>query len=406
MVEYDANIISPHKGGIIKLESYFVSRTINKFVQLTVKGKNKSKLKDFFKKNPSNEELIFCLEEFSGVILFKSILFWFSKIHCDFTETTQILKKSNMNLNQLLNNWISFLYDASFCEYFWGHDGRERVEVVVGVQEVLIKKFVLNAISIYPWKSIGLEYTGLLLGRRNRDLSIKEITDFIPIKSGVRDEVPTSFQEIAKCLFKERNKEETVVGWYHSHPFDYPVYYYMDKVAHNIYCFMFSIYRTLKLAGVKGSDYGLLYISNILTVFEYDQVLFLLRAIKGGFSNSSCRSDLIGVIAQYIAECRKAAYNNIYYENNEFSKAVSKGYKRLFIFITKYFKFLKKAVEFILHKYKKCLDGEILSFEVLPTVGFVICPESRYVAAIEYSLNIQHPRNFSNGWVYCRINPF
>ena len=155
---------------------------------------------------------------------------------------------------------------------------------------------------------------------------------------------------------------------------------------------------------MKGSDYGLLYISNILTVFEYDQVLFLLRAIKGGFSNSSCRSDLIGVIAQYIAECRKAAYNNIYYENNEFSKAVSKGYKRLFIFITKYCKFLKKAVEFILKKYKMNFDSKIIKFKLLPMVGLVICPESRYVAAIEYSLNIKHPRNFSNGWVYRRIN--
>ena len=398
--------IHHQKEGVIKLKQSFSTDTIKKFLRLTVNGEHKKKeLDSFFKSNPSNDELINGINKFRGTFLFKSVLFWFSQINSDFNEITRILKRSNINLSNLLNNWLSNLYDASYREYFGGYGEIERMEVVVGGREIKIRNIILSAISNYPKKSIGLEYTGLLIGRRNNDLSIKEITDFIPIKSGVDDSVPTTYQEIANCFLKRRNNGDSVVGWYHSHPFGYPVYYYMDKVTHFSYCFMVSVYRTLKLAGFKGSDYGLLYISYILAVFEYDQILFLLRAIKGGSSNSSCRSDLIGVIAQYIAECQKAAYHNIYYEDNEFSEAINEGYQRLFIFITKYFKFLKKAVEFILHKYNKCLDGEILNFEVLPTVGFVICPESRYVAAIEYSLNIKHPRNFSNGWVYRRISP-
>ncbi len=71
-----------------------------------------------------------------------------------------------------------------------------------------------------------------------------------------------------------------------------------------------------------------------------------------------------------------------------------------------FFHILKEKVEFILDKHKKILEE--IHFDILPYAGLLVSPQSRFVAVIDCSRDVDplHLENYSNGWYYYRINTY
>ena len=145
--------------------------------------------------------------------------------------------------------------------------------------------------------------------------------------------------------------------------------------------------------------------SALISLFNYAQILFLLKAIKGGFSKRSCRFDLIDAIYQYIRDCYKKSDIDLqavdYFINLTYDKNAE-----ILSNITDSFHILKEEVEFILKKHKKAIGH--IHFDILPFVGLIICPQSRFVAAFSCSHEIDpaRPESYSNEWYYYRINSY
>ena len=196
--------IYPQERGIIGLDSSFVSELVKYFKQMAKGKKIKRELKEIFAKNPRGNELIEAFKKYQDVEPFRSMIIWLNLFPVDFAEVPQLLKQSNISLNQIINNWLSYLYDASYRKFF--ADRYKKIDVTVRGQEIIIKNSVLATISNYPKKRNGLEYTGLLIGNRNNELLVEEITDFILIKSGRKSMVPTSFTKFMLSFFKRKGE--------------------------------------------------------------------------------------------------------------------------------------------------------------------------------------------------------
>ena len=87
------------------------------------------------------------------------------------------------------------------------------------------------------------------------------------------------------------------------------------------------------------------------------------------------------------------------------NQEIESSYVQYNSLVNENFPMLKRRIERMLRRRKIGLAPEIKNLELLPTCGLVICPESRYIAAIDCSKDTKLSRDLSNGWYYYRINP-
>ena len=168
-----------------------------------------------------------------------------------------------------------------------------------------------------------------------------------------------------------------------------------------------SIFKFLRSLRTR-SPIQTLYLATLsiaISQFTYPQILYLLKAIKGGFSNQSCRNELADTIYQYVLDCYKKSSVN----PQTVDCLVQMTYDKVIEILSNIantFHILKEKVEFILDRHKKILEE--IHFDILPFAGLLVCPQSRFVAVIDCSHDTDplQLENNSNEWFYYRINPF
>ena len=145
--------------------------------------------------------------------------------------------------------------------------------------------------------------------------------------------------------------------------------------------------------------------SALISHFDYPQIIFLLKAIKGGFSKQSCRIELADAIYQYVLDCYKKSDVNPH-TIDDFVEMTNDKTVELFSNISDSFHILGEKVEFILNKHKKKIKD--IHFDIFPLVGLLICPDSRYIAVFDCSHNIDpaQPEGCLDELYYYRINSY
>lgn len=397
------NQFHPQTGGIIKLDLSVTEDFIERFVR----SKGDKDFKKFLRDNPSGSNLIDGLNKFREIPLINSLLFWLGRTSDDIESCFQRLTKIDVNLYQLLFEQFSHLYDLSYRDSILRvyANSKEIVKLDIKVkQSINFRKEVLNTITNISQKYYGLEQYGLLLGKRHEDLTIDEINGYILLKHGKSDMVGFNDYELGRIISK---KKDSVIGWYHSHPNSaFPVYSNFDKLSHVHQRCTLSVYRFLKSLKIPSQyRFYLVKLSVLISLFNRFQIIFLLKAIKAGISKKSCRNELVNAIYQYVMDSYKKFKVNPHVIG-DYIEMTSDKMVEILSNISGSFQILREKVEFILKKHNKTLEN--ISFDVLPFVGLLICPQSRYIGAIDCSHYIDSKRlkTYSKKFFYYKINVY
>ena len=133
-------------------------------------------------------------------------------------------------------------------------------------------------------------------------------------------------------------------------------------------------------------DKRLFLLSNFLTCFKYDNIIYLLEVITDVFSKKNLRVDIIEVILQYTDECRRKAN-------------INEAKEELIEITTDNFNILKDRLNF----FK--INPTKINFKIVPLAGLVICPERRYIAIIgcKSKSDSEITNRFSLKWFHFRV---
>lgn len=396
--------IYPQEEGIITLDI----KLVRKLIKRLVRSQNNKDFRNFLMGNPKGIELINGISKFIDYPLIRQLLTWLGGPTINIESGFERLKSINIELDQLLFEYFSHLYDISYLNFIEIVDKQTKKEGKINIQvsqNINFQKNVLNDIANSFQKYNDLEHFGFLYGKRNADLSISEISDYILLKRGTSKMVGFNNHELSKFISK---KKDTIVGWYHSHPSStLPIYSNFDKIANINYTYILSIFKFLRSLRIRSpiQTWYLATLSAAISQFDYPQILYLLKAIKGGFSKQSCRNELADTIYQYVLECYKKSSVNPQTKDCLVQMTYDKAIEILSN-IANTFHILKEKVDFILDKHKKNLKE--IHFDILPFAGLLVCPQSRFVAVIDClsDINPARPEKYSNELYYYRINSY
>lgn len=357
------------KMGKLELDSNIVDNTVNNLIQSYINNVEDPKFRKIIINNPTGEELIQTLINFFHHPLIYPLCLWLSGMESISLEALQQfelddeLLGEDTSLHHLIKEHNKNLYDASYLDFIAGEDQltNEIIEEKVIVKgNIKISKLALTYISEHSRKSGERECSGFLLGKRNQDGSIKEITGCISEGLGVSTMVMSNPRNLLKPMIELKDSDREIVGWYHSHPKDgVPIFSQPDKSSHLLYG----------------------------TVISF---IYHLKGLEGQISKRTIKI-VFNFISEYIDHCWRKL--GITPENMATSLSVSNAieFSRL---IMDLYPLLKAKLKNI--NVKSNIDESHL--QLIPIAGIVVCTSRRYISVIDCTLE-----NDVYNWYYYRI---
>lgn len=237
--------------------------------------------------------------------------------------------------------------------------------------KIVINIKILTEISEHARQSGEREISGYLIGKRNSDKSISEISHYEPLLLGGEGITSVDTQSLITIINALDNTEEKIVGFAHSHPYKgAPSYSREDKETHVKISFSISIFEYLSpLYTFIPKDF-LIKLSIFLSQFNFYQIKYLLEIINSTIHNLPIFEEIKNTLLQY----------------NPDSWSI-----------------LESEIKSIVNKYQ--IKTVPIPLNLIPQAGMVICPWRRQIGILDciYENNPQDPNLPVKEWFYYRI---
>lgn len=396
----------------IELDSTIVRNSVNRIIQSYIDNDEDHKFRKIMARNPNGKNLIIVMNEYLHHPLIKSLSLWLGGMYREHfevlreLENNQDLLNEKLTLHQLIMEHYSNLIDASYYDHIKGVDpitGNKIETNIVTKGSISISKKVLTYISEHSRKSGYRECTGLLVGRRNPDGTIEQINGYNTLGLGANQATTINPQELVKLMIDLKDSEETIVGWYHSHPENgVPAFSPQDKNAHLKLAYILSIFNYLKRLEGRITIQKMLNISVLLSNFKLDHRKYLVEAIIETFPSSQCFNAIYNEITQFINDCYYKVGINPQIISYSLSVEKLMEFPKL---VSALFQELREKINIILDRYK--FKPKQVNLKKLPLAGIVICTSRRYISAEDciQKPNTQNPEQILNDWFYFKILP-
>ncbi|NVM03309.1 MAG: Mov34/MPN/PAD-1 family protein [Candidatus Helarchaeota archaeon] len=229
---------------------------------------------------------------------------------------------------------------------------------------------ILTEISEHARQSGDRECSGYLIGKRNSDNSIKEITRYKPLSVGGEMITAQNYKNLIKIMIELEEVEDKIIGFVHSHPYkSVPIYSPGDELSHLRLTATLSIFEYLSL-NTNFNWNEMLHLAAFLRKFDIYQIEFLLKAINISIPYTTVFKEVMSVIVQQNPDTWSS---------------------------------IKNQIDIIYNKYQ--LKPDPIDFQLIPQAGVVICPWIRQIGIIDciYEHNPQDPNLPVIDWFYYRV---
>ncbi len=386
------NYYYPSNGEII-LDNNIISSSINKLIKSYLNldenydQHNELILKKFIMSNPSGINLIRKMRPMLKHRLIEGVWYWLSMFGNPLKRMKEVseyyqIPLDKLSLQKIIECYYSNLTDiSSFNKSIVGFDKLVPVGLQIKVTNkkhfdiktkgyLVFSKKILTEISEHARKSGDRECSGYLIGKRNSDMSIKEINSYKPLSIGAEMVTAQNYKNLINNILELENIGEKIIGFVHSHPYkSFPIYSSGDKLSHLKLTATLSIFEYLSLnTNLNWND--MLHLAAFLRKFEIYQIKFLLKAISISISYPTVLKEVMSVLVKQNLEK---------------------------------WSLLKKQIDTIYNKYQ--LKPDPIDFQLIPQVGVVICPWMRQIGLIDciYENNPQDPDMPIIEWYYYQI---
>ncbi|MFX1449683.1 MAG: Mov34/MPN/PAD-1 family protein [Promethearchaeota archaeon] len=361
-------LILPKNGKII-LDINDVSESVNKLIQYYKEvnddciDQDELELKEFILSDIRGSKLIKRMRFMRKHQLIEGVWFWLNILG----DPLKVMKKLNkkhkipfkeMTIQKIIELYHSYLYDFStFIEKsyiisgfrnftYLIHDVRNKI---IARNNIIFNIKVLTDISEHARQSGDRECNGYLIGTRDSNNLIQEITQYEPLMLGDKRVSSFDTQSLVKVMMELEDTKKTIVGFVHSHPYkSVPAYSESDKDAHLVLNAVLSIFEYFSKLKISLGRDQLLKLSVYMTQFNYFQLKYLLEVISAIVPISSGFKEVLSEISRQNADT---------------------------------WSILEENIKIILNKYQ--IKIEPILFYMLHQAGVVICPWTRYIGIID-----------------------